>query len=172
MPGPFGAVNEGEPPEVMEPEDETPAGSAATLMGGGRENPRSTEEDEREGETGVRGRARLQATDHALSLADTPAAVSALDLVAGDALATFIRDAEARAAWLGPVQAALREAFGDLAPDDVEGFKQRVPLFQASLPRVLEAMDSDGLERALSEGMLAAMVNGFESAAVGAGRGR
>lgn len=169
-----GGIPAGLPPELAKAlEAQLSRGGDATRPGaasvGTTENIRAQEPDERESETGARGRSRLSATDRgstqALSMADTPSAVRALDLVVADTLKQYLTDPEARDAWLGPIKEALREAFGDLAPDDVEGFKARIPAFQAALPRVLEAMDPEGLERALSEGMLAAMVNGYEASA-------
>lgn len=99
------------------------------------------------------------------ALSDSPRAVAALDLIAAEALRRHTADPEASAAWLGPVREAIREAFGDLPPGDVEAFKARVPLFQASLPAVLGRMDSSAFEEQLSGAMLAAVVNGFEEGA-------
>lgn len=130
------------------------AGNGAAVASGGK------------GKRAVENFENPQAPKTALSdlatFADTPAAVGALDLIAREALRRYTADEEAAAAWLGPVQQAVREAFGDLAPDDVEGFTARVPLFQASLPAVLSKMDASGFERQLGDAMLAAVVNGFE----------
>jgi len=91
---------------------------------------------------------------------DRPPA-DALGLVVEDALRQVAGDPEAMAAWLGPVQDAIREAFGDLAPDDIAGFKARIPAFMASLPRVVGKMDTAGFEEALAGAMLASVVNGY-----------
>jgi len=87
--------------------------------------------------------------------------VRALELVVEDALRQTTTDEEAIQAWIGPVQQALRETFGDLALTDVAEFKRRLPAFMLSLPRLLGKMDSSGFEAALSGAMLAGMVNGY-----------
>lgn len=103
-----------------------------------------------------------------VDLADTAAAGArerALEAIVADALQKTTLDREALAAWMGPVQDAIREAFAGLAPDDVEGFKARIPRFLEALPGVLGDMDATGFERALSGAMLAAVVNGYAEGA-------
>lgn len=84
----------------------------------------------------------------------------ALESVVGDALRRTIADDELFAAWLGPVQDAIKEAFGDLNPDDVEGFRGRLQAFMDSLPGIYEEMDSSAFEENLSGAMLASIING------------
>lgn len=95
-----------------------------------------------------------------VDFADT-AQGQALEAVVADALRRTVADAELWAAWMGPVQAAIRESFADLAADDLEGFRARIPVFLTALPGVLGEMDAAGFERALSGAMLAAVVNGY-----------
>lgn len=132
------------------------AGQGAGAMPTGGGGPGSSDEGEYDNPT--------VEPKEATALSDTPAAVGALDLIAAEALHRYTADPEAAAAWLGPVQQAIREAFGDLVPGDVEAFKSRVPLFQASLPAVLGRMDSSAFVAELGDAMLAAVVNGFEEA--------
>lgn len=97
-----------------------------------------------------------------VDLADS-AGVRALDAVVADALRRTVEDPEGLAAWAAPVQDAIREAFGDLAPDDVEGFKTRIPRFLETLPGVLGEMDAASFESHLAGAMLAGIVNGYTS---------
>lgn len=85
----------------------------------------------------------------------------ALEMVVADALRRTVADAELWAAWLGPVRGIIRESFADLAPDDMEGFRARLPAFLTALPGVLGEMDATGFEKAMSGAMLAAVVNGY-----------
>lgn len=95
------------------------------------------------------------------------APLRALELVVADALRQVSADPEAMAAWMGPVQEAIRESFADLAVDDLAGFRARLPGFLLSLPRVLGRMDSTGFETALSGAMLASVVNGYTAGEAG-----
>jgi len=77
-----------------------------------------------------------------------------------------IVDGEALEAWRGPVDDAVKKAFGDLdpsLPDDqlLAAFAERAPGFLESLPGVMDAMDDRVLVEALGHSMLAGYVNGL-----------
>jgi hypothetical protein len=84
--------------------------------------------------------------------------------VVADALRRTVADEELFTAWLGPVRDAIRESFGDLGQDDVQGFSDRIPRFLESLPGVYGEMDTAAFEKNLSGAMLAAVVNGYTDA--------
>lgn len=72
-------------------------------------------------------------------------------------------DEDALAAWRLPIEAAIRKAFGDLDPADPElvaKLRERGPAFQASLPGVMDQIDSRAFEDALRGAMLAGSLNG------------
>lgn len=77
-----------------------------------------------------------------------------------------IVDPEALEAWRGPVDDAVRKAFGDLdpsLPDEqlLAAFAERAPGFLESLPGVMDAMDDRVFVEALGHSMLAGYVNGL-----------
>lgn len=72
-------------------------------------------------------------------------------------------DTEALEAWRIPVDAAIRQAFGDLNPDDPEllaKFRKRAPAFLASLPGLMDEFETAAFEDALQGAMLAGFLNG------------
>jgi hypothetical protein len=72
-------------------------------------------------------------------------------------------DTEALEAWRIPIDAAIRQAFGDLDPEDPElldKFRKRAPAFLASLPGLMDEFDTSAFEDALQGAMLAGFLNG------------
>lgn len=72
-------------------------------------------------------------------------------------------DTEALEAWRIPIDAAIRQAFGDLDPEDPElldKFRKRAPAFLASLPGLMDEFETSAFEDALQGAMLAGFLNG------------
>lgn len=75
-------------------------------------------------------------------------------------------DADAFAAWRGPIEAACREAFGGLEKIQdpqklLDAFRERAPRFLEKLPGLLDAFDSDAIAEGIHDAMLAGFLNAY-----------
>ncbi len=91
---------------------------------------------------------------------------SANNTIVENAIKKMIND-DAFAAWQIPINRAIKEAFGDLDPEDlelVEKFKLQANKFLELLPGLMDEFDTRDFEQALIDTILASSLSGFLTA--------
>ena len=87
-----------------------------------------------------------------------------MDDLVENTLQGLFSDSEATAEFYGPLNAAIRDSFKELDPDDPELEKKFIAAaddFFKKYPALYEEIDTSGIEKALSGAMLASGVNGY-----------